>query len=180
MLRPAVFLTFLALSPLAFAQDGVGSQLERTDTSTPQEKLEYATSANNEMRDAVKLVSKMLESARRESDVEGLQCLTNRLTSIRALLQVSESAELTMKDALGTGQGEKADHEYRKMAVALNKSRQLMAEAERCASSDNNLTSGDSVIRVEGGLGGSSEDDTAALVFDDFDTGMDPEEVSPF
>ena len=180
MLGPAVLIGMLLISVDARADDGVGSLLEQTATSTPQQKLEYAQEANDEMSDAVKFVGKLLEGARRDSDVEGLQCLTSRLTSIRALLQVSQSAELVMKDALGTGQGEKAEHEFRKVAVALSKSRQLLAEAERCASSDDNLSSGDSSIRVTRNSLEGSEADTAALAFEDFETGLDPNEGTPF
>ena len=185
MIRPMLIVGLVlglgAVPRLAFAQEGVASELERTASTTPQEKVQYASTANQEMRDAVKHVTKLLDGARRESDVEGLQCLTNRLTSIRALLQVSEGAELAMKDALGSGEAEKANHEFRKIAVALSKSRQLMAEAERCAAQDTTLASGDSSIRVEGGIVGvDPSEDTGGLDIDVFEIGFDPPDASPF
>jgi len=141
-----LFFLTLAFPFYSFAA-GVSGELERSASTSPKEKLEYASDSNSEMRDAVKTVSRMLESAKRDSNVERLQCLNSRLTSIRALVQVSEAAEMAMRGALSKGQQERADHEFRKIAVALTKSRQLLAEAERCTA-DNGSVSGFGSIRL--------------------------------
>jgi hypothetical protein len=174
----ALAASMLSSTPALAQETGVSGQLERSSSTSPQEKLQYAASSNAEMREAVKSVSKLLEAARRESNVERLQCLTNRLTAIRALVQVSEAAEVAMKDALNTGQAERADHEFRKIAVALTKTRQLLAEAERCMD-DSGLKSGDTILQVEGGVTDEG-DDTADVPVDVLDLGYDPPEASPF
>ncbi len=132
------------------------------------------------MRNAVKAVSKMLEGARRESNVEHLQCLTNRLTAIRALVQVSETAEVAMKDALSAGESERADHEFRKIAVALTKTRQLLAEAERCMD-DPDLRSGDTKLKVEidGCPTGKFTCDDGSCKDSELDCGTEFDEFSP-
>lgn len=178
--------TFLSLvlglvaSP-AFGQ-GLGGDLERSAASSPQEKLTFAAEANEEMRDAIKNVSKLLETARKESNVERLQCLNTRITSVRALLQVSEAAEVEMRDALNGGDTERADHEFRKVAVARTKSQQLLAEANRCAD-DTGLRSGETSVKWEGGLlgrEGESEDTEGLLTVSELDLGFDPIDGSPF
>jgi len=134
-----LFFLTLAFPFNSFAgKTGVAGDLERSSSTTPQEKVKYAADSNSEMRDAVKTVLKMLEGARRESNVEELQCLSNRLTSIRALAQVSEATEITMKESLAKGQQERAAYEFRKIAVALTKTRRLLAEANRCVDNQSN------------------------------------------
>ncbi|MEQ1503626.1 MAG: hypothetical protein ABMB14_15415 [Myxococcota bacterium] len=174
----------LSLSAVLFAgtvqaQDptGVTSDLERTATTTPAEKITYATSSNEEIRDAEKQITRLLEQARKDADAEAIECLINRLTSVRALLQVSESAEVMMRDAIAAGGEEQANHEFRKIAVAVTKTRMLLAEAQRCAS-DQVVESGTTLVDWESAL--ADEDDLDDLAITDFDIGLDPPQVSPF
>jgi len=172
-----------ALLPLLFggvatAQDaptGVSSEVERTASTSPQEKIAYAESSNNEIREAEKTISRLLEQARKDGDAEAIACLINKLTSVRALLQVSESAEASMRDAIAGGEEEKANHEFRKIAVAVSKTRQLLAEAQRCAA-DQDLAPGETYVDWEGGADGGEFTDT----LDTIDTIIDPPAVSPF
>ena len=87
----------------AHAQDatgGIAGELERVATTSSAEKLQYSGAAVEEMRTDVKLVSKLLEAARKEGVVEKLQCLNTRLTAMKALLTVSEAADANMHTAL--------------------------------------------------------------------------------
>jgi hypothetical protein len=81
-----------------------------------------------------------------------------------------------MKQAFGAGQTVEADHEYRKIAIALVKVRQFRAEAETCGG-----TSGQqgttSVSLVDAGVA-SSEDETTPEPGDD--TIPDPPDLSQF
>ena len=174
-------LGLLAFSPVVQAQEADAmSDLERISKSSPGEMAEFAQASVDEIAEGVKSISKMLEEARSRSNVEALQCLTNRLTSIRALEQVSKLAQKTLQGVLDSGNSERAHHEIRKMAVALNKARQLLAESERCADQDT-LASGDSVVRWEGGIRGTPErEDTQTVTYNDMDIGVDPPKQSPF
>ncbi len=83
-----------------------------------------------------------------------------------------------MKDAIAAGSEEKANHEFRKIAVAVAKSRQLRAEANRCSASDE--SGGNSTI-----VDWESFLEEYGNVFDQFDLdeldfGQDPPQVSPF
>ena len=110
---------------------GTGTSLTQT-ARTPEEKAEFADTAVAEMRTASKEVSRMLEAAEREKDNARIQCLSKKLATIRALVEVSETSVSTMKQAFGSGEIVVADHEYRKVAIALVKVRQFRAEAETC------------------------------------------------
>lgn len=171
----------LLCSPVASAQEADAmSEIERISNAGPGEMAEFARESVGEIAEAVKSVSRMLEEARSRSNVEALQCLTNRLTSIRALEQVSKLSQKTLQGVLDAGNTERAHHEIRKVAVALNKARQLLTEGERCADQDT-LASGDSVVRWEGGIRGAPEaEDTQDITYDEFDVGRDPPKSSPF
>ncbi|MEQ1570475.1 MAG: hypothetical protein ABMA64_32890 [Myxococcota bacterium] len=165
-----------------YAQDstgltGVTSDLERTATTSPQEKIAYAQSSNQEIRDAEKQIARLLDAARKDGDAESIECLMNRLTSVRALQSVSESSEQAMKDALAAGLEEKANHEFRKIAVAVSKTRMLLAESQRCAS-DQTVESGTTLVDWESAL--ADEGDLPNDVVDDWDIGLDPPQRSPW
>lgn len=165
----------------SLAQDapatGVTSELERTASTSPQEKIAYAEVSNQEIRDAEKQITRLLEQARKDNDAEAIECLVNRLTSVRALQQVSESSEVAMKDAIAAGLDEKANHEFRKIAVAISKTRMLLAEAQRCAT-EQQVEPGQTLVDWEAAL--ADEGDLDPLDVTDFTLGLDPPQVSPF
>jgi hypothetical protein len=167
-----------SVAPATAQDSGVAGDLERTAQASPQEKAQYSADAAVELQASVKDVEKLAEEARREGDTEQVDCVNARLSQLRALAQVTEVAGAAMKDAMDAGQQERADHELRKIAVALSKSRQLTLEAQACVD-DSGLASGETNVRVEGGLDGEG-DETDALDVDVLDGGYDPPQQSPF
>lgn len=164
----------------AFGQElGVSGELERVATTTPQEKVDYGNAALVEIDGAVRSISRLAEASRREGNVEQLQCHNTKLTAVRALRQVSESAQGAMQERLDAGDLERADHEFRKIAVALAKARQLLAEAERCGDTAA-LRDGVTTVIVEGGEVGSDADTRQPVYEPEFDVDFDPPDASPF
>lgn len=164
------------------AQDGevgIVGDLERTASTTPEEKLDYAASANTEIATAADTISRLLEAARRNNDPDQIQCVSNKLTAVRALRGVSESASDAMAQRLEAGDAGRADHEFRKIAVALAKSRQLLSEAQYCTDSGG-LQDGQTSLIVEGGEVGSEADIKAPEYPNDYDVDFDPPDASPF
>lgn len=176
-----VLVAALGAAGSSVAQDqGVSGDLERTSKTTATEKLDYAQQATSEMRDAVKAVTRLYDAAKRSGEEQQEGCINERLTQIRALTQVSEMAEVRMKEALATAEEDLAAHEFRKIAVALSKSRQLAIEAQACQE-DSGLRSGETTVVVNGGIQGPNTD-TETLVFDVFAIGLgvDPPDQSGF
>ncbi len=169
----------LALSSTALAQDaGATGEIEASTELSDQDKTSFAADAVEEMRTADKDVSKLLADAERDGDVLTINCLTKKLAAIRSLVQVSESASVSMNDAMTAGNKPRADAEFRKVAVALSKARQFRAEAEACSGGGDGA-SGETLVDVEGdswGLG----DDTSALDDGNSDIGTDPPGTTPF
>ena len=174
-MRGRTFLFAVALaSGAASAQDTTDAtgQLETAAATTPKEKMDFATGAVAEMTASEKTVRKMLEQAQKEGEsaASKVQCLNNKLASIRALQEVSEGANSSMQEALAANQGAMADFQYRKIAVAITKVRQFVAEAEACMG-QNGTTGGPESIDVTG--------DTLAENIDDYFYDVEDEIPAP-
>ena len=165
----------LGVSPDATAQD---NQVEAASSTSLKEKLDFAAEAIAEMQESVKLVEKIQEQVTREGDEELIQCVRTKLASVKALTDVSERANESMTDALAESNDERAEHEYRKIAIALSKVRQFAAEAEACigqaAAVDGDT---DVTVDVQGITDGEDTDETGT---DDGIIGDDPPNTSPF
>ena len=142
--RSLVVLMVSLVSGVAWAQDTeISGELESMSANmTPDQKLAFSEDARREIDESSKRVAKMLEQAQKEGAADDvIQCLTNKLASIRALQEVTGTAELAMKEALATNQQSRAGYEFRKIAVSLSKVRQFVAEAEACIQTGGNLKS---------------------------------------
>jgi hypothetical protein len=169
--------TFAA--PSLAQEIGISGELERTAQTSPDEKRAYADTANAEIDAAVRTMTRIVDTARRDGAAEQIQCANTKLTAGRALREVSESAAVAMRARLDAGDLERADHEFRKIAVALSKARMLLAEAERCGDSGA-LRSGQTTLVVEGGEVGSDADTQSPEYPLEFDVDFDPPQASPF
>lgn len=158
--------------------DEVRGQLERSASVNPQEKLSFTERAISEIQAAERSMSKALEQAEKDKEPIKIQCLTKKLSSTRALLEVSMGAQARMLEALEIGASDKADHEFRRIAVALSKERQFLAEAEACTG-DSGKDSGQTQIEV---IGEEVEvvDVTEPPTDPGGDVGIDPPDTSPF
>ncbi|MEE2751570.1 MAG: hypothetical protein VX519_09070 [Myxococcota bacterium] len=123
-------------------------------------------------------MSKSLEQAEKDKDPVKIQCLTKKLSSTRALLEVSMAAQARMMEAIEMGASDKADHEFRRIAVALSKERQFLAEAEACTG-ESGKDSGQTQIEVVG-EGVEVVDVTEPPADPGGDVGIDPPDTSPF
>ena len=173
-------LTGLMYSPDVFSQeDGIRAQLEQSGATTTSEKRDFAGQAQQEMEDAVKKLAKSMAEAEREREAVRLNCLTKKLSSARTLSQVAEAAQGAMEAALAENDQDKAEHEFRKIAVALQKTREFAAEGEACVGDSGSSPGVTSVDVTQGNL--DDEDDTEPI--DDGSTGLlgiDPPDTSPF
>jgi hypothetical protein len=173
-----LFAVALAVPFVAVAQDPAASgQLEAAATTSPREKIAYADGAIQEMLAAEKAVRKLLDAAAKEGESasDKITCLNNKLASIRALKEVSDGASAEMKNALADNQAEIANREFRKIAVALAKVRQFVAESEACVGQAG-TTGGTENIDISGDLNAEDFDD----YFSDAEDDVPPADVTPF
>ncbi len=182
MIRRFILLGLLMalMAPLpASAQDqGAAGQIEQSSQTTPEEKIRFTDMALEEMRSSVKETAKMLENAERANNPGAIQCLSKKITTMRALLEVSEASAVTLKQALADGEYETSEHEYRKIAIALSKVRQFRAEADACAGGGAAQPGTTSVEVIESAI--SQDDDTDELDLDLDAFGDQPPDTSQF
>lgn len=169
--------TVLTFGSTANAQDGVGTELERSSASTPDEMKAFSVNATASIKELAANVDKMTEQARKEGDASVLECLTPRNVSMQALVQVSESAAANMITALNKGDQERADHEMRKLSVSQKKAEAIHAEAQNCLGGTYNKGT-ENVVVVPGAGDDSDSDDRDDI--SELDVGFDPPAVSPF
>ena len=151
------------------------SALEGLDQyQTLAQKNAYATSANQEIGDYVRAVTTMKNRVG-DDDPEVKQCLTTKLTSLSALYQVSTAAQQRLADP--STDPAMVDHEFRKIAVALAKSRTLFAEAQQCTATGP-IGSGTTLVDWEAVL--SFTEDQLDLAIDELALDWQPPELSPF
>ena len=147
---------------------GIVGELEQSSTTSPKEKVAFSEAAVVEIGGAVKTVEKLLEEAQKEKNVEQVECLTRKLTPLHALLEVSRQSNTTMQQALSVSDTVHADQEFRKVAVALTKSRDFLAEAQACVGDTGvkrgaaavTLAEGEGVLVDETALDGALDDGT--------------------
>lgn len=175
----AMPLLFAVAPAIAVPSEGVSSDLDRTATTTPEQKLEYASTSVTEIEDAVKTIERLLQQTteKKDADADSVQCLKNRLTSVRALAQVAASSKTALSTAVNEANEEVANHEYRKIAVVLGKTRVLLAEANQCATGSD-VESGTTLVDWISDLRDGSTLTTAEI--DDLDLGIFPPPVTTF
>jgi len=140
-------------SSAAYAQEsGVSGELEQSATTSPREKTEFADGALAEIEGAVRTVEGLLKDAEaaKEKNAEQIECLVRKLTPMKSLSEVSRQSSNTMKQYLAANDTVHADQEFRKVAVALTKSREFLAEAQACVG-DSGVQRGDSSATVTDG-----------------------------
>ncbi len=111
------------------------------------EKAAEADTYIAEMKSVLKTVLGFLEEARAERDVVKLNCVNEKLTAVKGLLRISESSDLTLREALARRDSAAASHEFEKIAIAARKVEQLRAESEGCVG-ELAVYSGDTSVEV--------------------------------
>lgn len=96
------------------------------------EKLKRASIMVNEMKQTLGHVVKLLAEAREEKDVIKLNCINEKLTSIKGLIRIAEQAEMALQEAVGRAEKDSSMHEYHKISISHQKIKVLRAEAEQC------------------------------------------------
>ncbi|MEK7706164.1 MAG: hypothetical protein AAB426_14480 [Myxococcota bacterium] len=109
------------------------SSLFESELDVPDhEKPGRSREAIARMREILTRVIKMLEEAREERDVVKLNCINEKLTSIKGLLRIAEQSDVLLQEALARRDTEISSHEFEKIMIANQKCGQLATESEGC------------------------------------------------
>jgi hypothetical protein len=136
LIRPGlVALAFAVLLPLlapGAMADTASGHLQQSPQLSPEDQARFASMALEEMRATLGEVGRKLEAAERDKAMGAVQCLSNRQATLEVLLLAAEGAQRGLLQALLDDELGAVGHEYRKIAIALQRARGLMAVAEAC------------------------------------------------
>ncbi len=97
-----------------------------------EEKTSRVEGMLAEQRKILGRVTNLLKEARAAKDIVQLNCINEKLTQIKGLLKISESASVHMYEAISSNQADIINHEFTKITVAHQRCVTLGAEAEQC------------------------------------------------
>ncbi len=131
---PVFLVAVLSSSAVLAADPGSRSDLdfERASKLSDSQKLSLATEYLSEMRDLLSATLALLKEAREEKDVIKINCVNEKLTSIKGLLRISEQADVALQEAVAKNERDSATHEFHKVSISHQKIKTLKAEAEQC------------------------------------------------
>ena len=143
-----IVLMLAMVAPARADTPGIAGTLEQSSGTTAKEKVDFAASAVEEITGAVKTVQKLLDQAQKDKNTEAIECLSRKLTPMKALLEVSKTSQNSLQSFLAASDAVHGDLEYRKIAVALSKTRDFLAEAQACVG-ETGAKRGDAVVSVD-------------------------------
>jgi hypothetical protein len=116
----------------AMARPQPSPKADEAGQISDKEKLSRAAANLDTMRSLLKEVLKRLEEARNEKDVVKLNCVNENLTQLKGLVRVAEQSEIALQEDIAKGDEANARHEYAKIDLASQRTKQLRADAEQC------------------------------------------------
>ncbi len=130
-----VALAMLQGNALATDQDEEGQLALMQDLAPrlgPQEQLRQASRSTDQVRSILTKAESLLNQAKNERDVVKANCLNEKLTAIKGLLNVVENANQAIGTATAKNDTETGYHEFTKLTIASNRANELSVEAEGC------------------------------------------------
>ena len=115
---------------------------------TTERMDEESRNALDEMRQVLSRVLEIHQQARESRDVVKLNCVNEKLISVKGLLKISEQSYLVLQEAVSKRNLSIARHEFGKISMARKKCSQLAGESETCVG-EFAVYSGDTDIKVE-------------------------------
>jgi len=119
---------------ICFAQSTLprGIAQERSAEVSDADKIKHSSQALKRMREVMTDVFTKLKEARDSNDVVKAACVNESLTQIKALVRISEQADLSLQEAISTRNTARAEDENTKLTIAPRKVEELRAKAEEC------------------------------------------------
>jgi hypothetical protein len=173
-----LFLLLLLTQAVVAQESDLAGRIEQGEQLSPEEMLRFMEAGLQEMQLGVTAVGKMLEVAEREKEIIKVQCLSNKLTQLRAFSGVGETIQQHVKDSLAENNPEQSSFHLRQFVVLISRFRELRAQADACVGPGSGTQAGSVVVEVsESGVGVTDETDG----FDfDGDFGEAPPPTSQF
>jgi hypothetical protein len=115
---------------------------------SPQQKLSFAQTTASALDGTIQRILGLVTEAQQRKDVVLLNCLNDKLIALRGLLKVAEDGKLNLQEAIARENLDLQEHNYRKVAIADDQARLIMAEADACVGDLGYSQSGETIVSV--------------------------------
>ena len=96
----------------------------------------------NEISKKLNFTLQKLQTAFDKKDIIQTNCVRDKLSTVKGLLRISEEADVSLREAVVTGQSNLITHEYVKISMAVERVQISRTQIEGCAGNvDDPLTS---------------------------------------
>jgi hypothetical protein len=143
-----------------------------------EEKTRNTESMLSEQRGNLQVVSSHLREARERRDIVQVNCVGDKLTSVKGLLRISEIASIRMFEAIGNDQPGEINHNYSQVAVAHQRSQLAKSEADVCVGAESSYNGKTDVkVDIDSDV---PESNPSLAAFQKFSPGLMPPIASDF
>lgn len=115
------------------AQDTAPSaDITTAGQKSAKEMLDYTQAAYDEMVSGVKSAEKLLESAQKTGDADQIDCVRDKLASLRILRDTVKKTQDRMTTSIANKLTARAEYDFRQVAVMRSKFQEILSETEQC------------------------------------------------
>jgi hypothetical protein len=125
-----------------------GETPRSTRIAPPGEMIQQAKDMLGKMQDILKRVVQLQEVARKQKDIIKLNCVNDKLVQIKGNMNVAETANTAMNEAMARGDDAQRGHEFTRVGLVFQKVQVLGTEAENCIGEDLTFI-GQTEVKVE-------------------------------
>jgi hypothetical protein len=136
-----VFCSFVCAQSLLFG----GAQAKDAKMSD-NDRIRVVDKKISQMRSTLDLALKRRKKSRAGQDVIQLNCVNEKLSSIKGLVKISEVAAESLREAVAKRDDELKQHEYSKVVLAGNRVEELRLEVEGCVGEMSQYTGNTEVV----------------------------------
>ncbi len=115
----------------AEAESPTSNEISGQDLSSTQ-KTTFADKTTSELDGRVKRTLKLIEEASKKKDIILLNCLNDKLLSLRGLSKVAVDARDGLAEAIARENADLEEHNFRKLFIARDQGQVVASEAEAC------------------------------------------------
>jgi hypothetical protein len=146
MYHTKTYTVFIMIVLFSFTQfysysyaDQIGKSYREAEKLSNGEKLKRASKEVSQMQQVLKFALKRLRTAYQNKDIIQTNCIKDKLSTIKGLLRISEEADVSLREAIVTGQNSLIDHEYVKINMASQRIRLSQTQIDGCVGDINGL-----------------------------------------
>jgi hypothetical protein len=109
-----------------------GQAFRDAERMSSSEKLKRASQAVPQLQQMLKLTLKSLKEAYDKKDIKQTNCVKAHLSPLKNLVRIAEEADVSLREAVVTGDLNIINHEFVKISMALDRAQRAQALASGC------------------------------------------------